>query len=170
HTVANNTLLRLRMANCRRRPAVAVAVPRRHAPAPSHPDSPKWTADGLIRSSIAVRAHIHPFIIRSELPPSMKRLIVLRKRKYRPAGAIGIIGTAVRHSKIGSLPFLRQIGQLHNQIIAPPLLEPLLLLLQLILSDRAVTIEPLRWSVLSQRHRNQQQRNTGFHVARPPKA
>ena len=98
----------------------------------------------------------------------MKRLIVFRKGVDRPARAIGIIVTAVRHAKFGNLPFRRQIGELHYQLIAPPLLKGLLLLLQFVLSDRPVTIEPLRWPVLSQGNRNKQQCNTGLHGNIPP--
>src|SRR5262249_55621414 len=134
HAIANDSLLWLRMANGRRRPAIAVAIPRRNPTAPSSPHPSKWSENRLGRSGIAMRANVHPLKLGGELPTTMKRLVVLRKREDRSARAIGIIVAAIRHAKLGNFPFRRQVGQLHHQLIAPPLLERLLLLLQLILS------------------------------------
>src|SRR5439155_23511108 len=95
--------------------------------------------DNLLGTSIAMGTDIHSLILGRQRAAAMKGLVVLRKRVHRATGPIRIVVARIRQAKIGHLSIRRQIGQLEQQIVAPPLLERLLLVFQLVLLDRPVT-------------------------------
>ena len=85
----------------------------------------------------------------------MKGLIVLKKRIDGATATIRIIVTGVRNAKFRNFAFRGQVRELHDEVIAPPLLEGFLLLLHFVLAGRAVAEIALRRAILGQRGRNQ---------------